>query len=334
MGESRRVILNPQIMNSKHSLVVLALAVGSELVGPSIAFAQDSVRVGSTALRAAASPTARVKRQLPNSAWVIPDTSGTVQGSFLLVRVATDTGWISLDALAPLPVGPTMATAAVVKPGDAPIVQTFIMPDSSADLAGATCTLTPKRQTCNRIGFVPKVMQPPASIPMLPLRDQNQVTQMPFIYTIGSTKLEIRIPAGFITDFASVPRPLWSIFPKNGEYKLASVVHDFLYWTRACPRQEQADNLFHIAMQELGVPPWRRNAVYAAVATFGNAAWEENAKLRAAGRARWVPATFKYSTNISGDSLATLLKVGKIKDPMLPALPNGVCQIGNSRKVP
>ena len=41
----------------------------------------------------------------------------------------------------------------------------------------------------------------------------------------------IRIKAGLKTDYASVPRILWVIFPKSGRWKLAAVVHDWMYKT-------------------------------------------------------------------------------------------------------
>ena len=37
------------------------------------------------------------------------------------------------------------------------------------------------------------------------------------------------VPAGFATDFASVPRAFWRLLPPFGEYMLAAVVHDYLY---------------------------------------------------------------------------------------------------------
>jgi hypothetical protein len=40
----------------------------------------------------------------------------------------------------------------------------------------------------------------------------------------------INVPIGFKTDFASVPRLLWSIIPRWGKYGNAAVIHDFLYW--------------------------------------------------------------------------------------------------------
>jgi hypothetical protein len=50
----------------------------------------------------------------------------------------------------------------------------------------------------------------------------------PFEETLsdGST---ILIPAGYVTDFASVPMLLWSFFPPIGKYNRAALVHDYLY---------------------------------------------------------------------------------------------------------
>lgn len=47
----------------------------------------------------------------------------------------------------------------------------------------------------------------------------------------------IVVPSGFLTDFASIPRGLWNIFPPTGEYGRAAVIHDYLYKFRQvnCP---------------------------------------------------------------------------------------------------
>ena len=43
---------------------------------------------------------------------------------------------------------------------------------------------------------------------------------------------KVRVPAGFLTDFGSVPAPA-RIFIKWSKVDIAGVVHDFLYW---CPQ--------------------------------------------------------------------------------------------------
>ncbi|WP_139385602.1 DUF1353 domain-containing protein, partial [Salmonella enterica] len=39
----------------------------------------------------------------------------------------------------------------------------------------------------------------------------------------------IEVPAGFVTDFASVPRIFWTILPSDGKYAKAAIIYDYLY---------------------------------------------------------------------------------------------------------
>lgn len=43
---------------------------------------------------------------------------------------------------------------------------------------------------------------------------------------------EIVIPAGFVTDFATVPRLLWGIVQPVGKQNPATLIHDYLYEQR------------------------------------------------------------------------------------------------------
>lgn len=78
----------------------------------------------------------------------------------------------------------------------------------------------------------------------------------------------LKIPKGFITDFASVPKILFSIFPPIGRYNKATIIHDYLYSKKVLPRKT-ADLYFLQAMQVLGVSKWRRYAMFYAVRFFG-----------------------------------------------------------------
>lgn len=82
-----------------------------------------------------------------------------------------------------------------------------------------------------------------------------------------------RVPEGFTTDFASVPRLLWRLVPPWGPYSPAAVVHDYLYRTNLGTRPA-ADAAFLSLMKRLGVPAWKRYAMYAAVRAFGRFAWQ------------------------------------------------------------
>ena len=69
------------------------------------------------------------------------------------------------------------------------------------------------------------------------------------------------VPAGFLTDFASVPRLAVWLFPRFGRYTLAAVLHDWLVTDGLAggvvsPRD--ADGLFRRVLRESDVPPVRR----------------------------------------------------------------------------
>ena len=61
----------------------------------------------------------------------------------------------------------------------------------------------------------------------------------------GQEKLlgAFEIPAGFVTDLASIPRVFWQVLPRDGEYAYAAIIHDYLYWTHICDRST-ADEIF------------------------------------------------------------------------------------------
>ncbi|PZA21404.1 hypothetical protein DMO24_10395 [Modestobacter versicolor] len=69
------------------------------------------------------------------------------------------------------------------------------------------------------------------------------------------------VPAGFRTDFASVPRLVVWLIPRFGRYTPAAVLHDWLVTTGLQTRvvsSRDADGLFRRVLRELGVPPVRR----------------------------------------------------------------------------
>lgn len=63
----------------------------------------------------------------------------------------------------------------------------------------------------------------------------------PLIWDDGTNK--IIVPAGFVTDLASIPAPMRGILNTNGPSRKPSVAHDFLYRTGVMTRKA-ADQLF------------------------------------------------------------------------------------------
>jgi hypothetical protein len=76
------------------------------------------------------------------------------------------------------------------------------------------------------------------------------------------------VPAGFRTDFASVPRVVVWLFPRFGRYTLAAVLHDWLITEglrAGVVSSRDADGLFRRVMTEQQVPPVRRWLMWAGV---------------------------------------------------------------------
>lgn len=76
------------------------------------------------------------------------------------------------------------------------------------------------------------------------------------------------IPEGFVTDFASSPRILWSVFSPIGKQTKAALVHDFLYSYELVDR-ETADKIFYEGMIVLGVNKYIAKSAYYSVKWWG-----------------------------------------------------------------
>jgi hypothetical protein len=132
--------------------------------------------------------------------------------------------------------------------------------------------------------------QPIAPVDFRPFVDgHNWIVRQPLTYRIGVSNDSITVPAGFVTDLASIPPVLQSIIQQNGPYLLPAVVHDYLYWKQACTRK-QSDQILLFAMIENRVKDFHRDAIYGAVRAAGGIAWDRNASERSAHLIRILPA--------------------------------------------
>jgi len=91
-------------------------------------------------------------------------------------------------------------------------------------------------------------------------RDDNTWTVVEQLVYRGRTDVFV-VPAGFPTDFATVPRVVVWLVPRFGRYTLPAILHDWLCSEGirsgvVSPRD--ADGIFRRAMRELGVPVVRR----------------------------------------------------------------------------
>jgi hypothetical protein len=98
----------------------------------------------------------------------------------------------------------------------------------------------------------------------------------------------VNVPPGFVTDFASVPRPVWFWIAPWGRHGRAAIVHDFLYRNGSVtdvaarqmrrPSKAEADRIFRDAMAVLDhaiLGGIRRSLMWAAVALFGKGAYKK-----------------------------------------------------------
>lgn len=112
--------------------------------------------------------------------------------------------------------------------------------------------------------------------------------QRPLSYSPADRQQRITVPAGFVTDLASVPRWAWTLIPPDGPWVKAAIIHNFLYatggtgkWkkhsaaiTRLQPySRREADEIMREGMANRGVGWISRNLIYTAVRIGGGRGW-------------------------------------------------------------
>lgn len=94
----------------------------------------------------------------------------------------------------------------------------------------------------------------------------------------------VTVPAGFVTDFASVPRIFWRVIgPPVGAgpgaaYGRAAVLHDYLYANPGKRTRKFCDELFFEVMVADEVSPARRWLMWAGVRLGGWRPWNRYRK--------------------------------------------------------
>jgi hypothetical protein len=83
-----------------------------------------------------------------------------------------------------------------------------------------------------------------------------------FRYRSDSRGLTFIVPAGFMTDFASVPRVPVAYSLTGGIAEGCATLHDFLYCT-GCVSRSVADSILSESMKEQGFGWFRRALIYA-----------------------------------------------------------------------
>jgi hypothetical protein len=101
--------------------------------------------------------------------------------------------------------------------------------------------------------------------------------EAPFHYI--NLPIIIKVPKGFCSDGASIPKFAFSIIgaPWRGKYSRGAVIHDYEYFSQTRTRRE-ADQIFYDAMIILKVPWWKRRIMHLCVRMAGWIPWKNRRK--------------------------------------------------------
>lgn len=95
---------------------------------------------------------------------------------------------------------------------------------------------------------------------------------MDYKYTTENLTLTIKVPKGFVTDFASIPSFLFWLIKKDGPILIPAVLHDYLYATNLL-NKTVSDSLFFQLMETYKVSKLKRHLVFLAVLLLGRRSW-------------------------------------------------------------
>ena len=95
---------------------------------------------------------------------------------------------------------------------------------------------------------------------------------------------EVIVPAGFWTDFASIPKCFRSLISPLDEHLKAAILHDWLYYESKLFGKKisikAADDIFLTAMRMCGTGWIKRHTMYAGVRTGGWVAYNNYRRLK------------------------------------------------------
>lgn len=100
----------------------------------------------------------------------------------------------------------------------------------------------------------------------------------PLVFQSDVVGKEVKVPRGFHTDFASVPRLPFAYLLFGGTANRPAAVHDWLYLTADFDRKT-CDRVFLEACLADGVPRWKAQAMYTGVRLFGGGRYGKVAKV-------------------------------------------------------
>ena len=92
-------------------------------------------------------------------------------------------------------------------------------------------------------------------------------------WTMNGKDYEIVIPAGFVTNFASVPVFFRNIISPLGGHNPVTLVHDYIYTVHNGISRSDADTMLRCACIERGIPKIKAWMIWLAVRACGLSHW-------------------------------------------------------------
>ena len=96
------------------------------------------------------------------------------------------------------------------------------------------------------------------------------------VWRAPGVDFQVTVPAGFVSDGASIPRFLWPVLgpPVGAPHFVPAVVHDFLC-SRAVTYGQRvlADAVFFLLLKQHGVSDLKRAALFVGVRFYGRFVW-------------------------------------------------------------
>ena len=103
------------------------------------------------------------------------------------------------------------------------------------------------------------------------LVDDEFVLEAPLVWDVGKVALLV-VPAGFVTDLASIPRVFQNVLSVTGKSRRAAVAHDWLYCTKE-PSRAWADEFLRLALIAEGMGAAEARIYWAGVRLGGWLPW-------------------------------------------------------------
>lgn len=138
------------------------------------------------------------------------------------------------------------------------------------------------------------------------------VVRDPLIFRLTSDAQPIIVPAGFLTDLASIPKTLHWWEGKVDRTMAAAIVHDYLYWYQPC-HQHEADAIILHGMRAMKTSTLKAESIHFAVAQLGKVSFAENTRLRSSGEIRTLKPSFVQELAVENANPDATLKSTLIK---------------------